>query len=137
MKKLTSIIALTLFLGILLKAQDTNTILLKGKIFNKDTDTLLLLKSFQDTRYQGIEIPINPDNTFQYELAIDNIEEYSFIFKSEYLDAFRPIYFYPDKNTISFKLYPSEEFDKNKINGSYLTDEKAKFYKAKNDFEGF
>lgn len=65
MKKLTSIIALTLFLGILLKAQDTNTILLKGKIFNKDTDTLLLLKSFQDTRYQGIEIPINPDNTFQ------------------------------------------------------------------------
>ena len=119
------------FISMGLFGQETSTLKLKGKTY-RQIDTLILLKSTEDVRFQGIEIPVKEDSTFEYKMEIGSIEEYQLIFKEEHSNGmWKPILFFPDAETISFTLFPPEEFDKNIIEGSVLTNAKLKYKEEK------
>lgn len=114
-----------------LLAQEMTIVQLTGKVY-RPMDTLMLLKAHEDFRYQGKEILIKPDSTFEYQLTTEYIEEYKLIFKSEPLTGtWRPIRFFSDGELISFELYPKHDGDKNIIEGSFLTKAKEKYIQLK------
>ena len=101
---------------------------LKGDIKNQNDAILVLTQSHEDWRYNGIEIPVNLKGQFEYTLDHEFIEEYSLAFKSELEHgAWIPITFFPQGGTIDFELYPSIEFENNKIQGSDLLIRKIEF----------
>ncbi len=102
---------------------------LKGYVKNIKSDTLILAKSHEDLRYNGIEIPITEGKEFKFILDHQNIEEYCFVYKSDLKKGtWRPINFFPNGNTIEFELYPSNEFENNKIIGDKLSEQKKEYY---------
>ena len=129
MKSILLLLNLILISSTCLLAQEKTKIFLKGKAF-RPIDTLILLKTNEDARYQGINIPINADSTFNQDIEVEYVEEYQLIFKSELLEGmYKPIVFFSDGEIISFELYPPDEFDRNVIKGSKLSGEKKKFNK--------
>ncbi len=98
------------------------TCYLTGKVINRDSKTLILLKQTEDFRYSGIEIPIDSLGRFNYMMNFQFIEEYKLIFKDEpRKGTWNPILFFPDNDKIEFTLYPMDEADSNKIKGSELS----------------
>ncbi len=117
-----------LLIGILLvncsgPDQASSEIVLKGQVYKRNSSFLLLAKSSEDMRYQGVEIEISNDGSFEYVMEKpEYIEEYELVFKEEYENgAWRPILFYPDSEVISFELYPMDESESNKVTGSETT----------------
>lgn len=104
------------------------TTVIKGKVVDRESRTLLILKETDDVRYQSEEIPINENGEFLYHLNHSAIEAYQLIFKDE-LDkgAWRPITFFPDNDTIEFVLYSFELADNHQIINSKLSDKIAEF----------
>lgn len=97
------------------------TCTLSGIISGRDSDTLYLLKATEDLRFAQIMIPIT-DSAFEYTLVIPYTEAYELVFKDEAeRGAWRPIYFFPENGELKFKLYPTNEYDKNQIEGGILT----------------
>ncbi len=97
---------------------------LSGKVVNRDSKTLILIKQTDDLRYGGIEIPIDSCGNFAYEMNFQFVEAYELVFKEEWLNGcWKPILFFPDNNRIEFTLYPMEmdKADSNKIEGSKLS----------------
>jgi len=121
MKQLVTII-LSIFLFTSCNPDSEKTCYLTGKVINRDSKTLILLKQTEDRRYSGIEIPIDSSGNFNYNMNFQFIEEYKLIFKEEpKKGTWNPILFFPDNDTIEFTLYPMEEADSNKIKGSELS----------------
>ena len=121
MKQLV-IIILTIFLFTNCNSNKEKTCYLTGKVINRDSKTLVLLKQTEDSRYSGIEIPIDKSGNFNYNMNFQFVEAYKLIFKDELLRGiWRPILFFPDNDTIEFTLFPIEETDSNKIVGSKLS----------------
>ena len=120
-----------LFLKILLSTlflTGQNKTELKGYVKNIKSDTLILAKSHEDLRYNGVEIPISEDKEFNFNLEHENIEEYSLVYKSDLQNgAWRPILFFPNGNKIEFELYPTNEFQNNTIIGDKLGEQKKKY----------
>lgn len=98
-------------------------VILKGEVLDRESQTLILKKSTEDARYQGVEIEISDSGYFEHKMDKPKfIEEYELVFKDEHLKGmWRPIPFYPENDTIRFELYPIQQFDKNKIYGSELS----------------
>ncbi len=97
------------------------TCTLKGNIYGRESDTLYLLKATEDLRFAQTMIPIK-DSSFEYTLVIPQTEAYELVFKDETdRGAWRPIYFFPENGEIRFNLYPTDEYDKNQIEGGKLT----------------
>ncbi|XOV93952.1 MAG: TlpA family protein disulfide reductase [Bacteroidota bacterium] len=98
-------------------------VILEGKVIDRESKALILKKTTEDTRYQGIEIPISDSGNFKFEMEKPEfIEEYELVFMDEYEDgAWRPISFFPESDTVRFELYPRERFDENQISGSELS----------------
>lgn len=119
--------SLYIFLGCLLlfkcqsQIENEKICFIRGKVVNRDSEIIILIKAFEDSRYRGIEIPIKEDGTFEYRIMNSFVEEYELIFKDEReKGAWRPIAFYNDGDTIDFKLYSMSEGDNNKVAGSEL-----------------
>ncbi len=128
MKALLFCIGCIMTSAIVLFAQEKREVYLKGKVYTP-FDTLVLLRSYEDARFQGIKIPTKADSTFDHLMEIAAIEAYQLIFTSELKrGAWRPINFFPDSDTILFELYPVNKFQKNQIVGSQLTSEQKEFY---------
>ncbi len=113
------------------------TCTLKGKITGRKSNSLLVMKATADPRFERTYIPIKDDSTFEYKLIVPQTECYLLIFKDE-LDkgSMRPIYFFPEKGIIYFKLYAVDEFTKNQISGGELNAEFSSYQKIENNFAG-
>lgn len=104
---------------------------LKGIVKNIDKDTLVIVQSYKDVRYSGVEIPVQNGKMFQYSLMHDATEEYSIIYKSDIKNgAWKPIRFFPNGKTIAFELYPTQEYSKNKVIGDALREQQLKYQQA-------
>ena len=124
MKKL--ILIKLLLSTVILLGQNTTEI--KGFINNIDIDTLVIAKTYQDFRYNGIEIPVQKGKLFSYFLKHKYIEEYSIVYKSDVKKGhWRPINFFPNGKIIKFELYPTSEYINNKIIGDNLRELKIKY----------
>jgi hypothetical protein len=106
-----------------------------GKIINRNSNSLILIKGNDDPRKSGIKIPIIKDS-FYYDLKILEIEQYSLIFDDDLRKfGYQPISFYSENCTINFTLYSSGEFEKNIISGGQLNDKKHTYVNLiKNNF---
>ena len=116
------IIILTVFLFTTCNSDKENTCCLTGKVIDRDSKTLILLKQTEDSRYSGIEIPIDSSGNFNYCMKFRYVEAYELIFKDELSKgAWRPVLFFPNNDKIEFTLFPMEKADSNKIAGSKLS----------------
>jgi thiol-disulfide isomerase/thioredoxin len=125
MKNTIKTLILLTTIGIFLQGCQKKEIIctLKGTIYGRKSDTLYLLKATDDLRYAQIKIPIK-DSTFEYTLKIPQTEAYELVFKDEAdKGAWRPIYFFPEKGDLVFKLHAKNDFEKNSITGSQLTNQ--------------
>lgn len=101
------------------QAQDV-TCRLMGKIVDRTSIALLLLKSPGDIRAGSIRIPIIHQQ-FEYLLTVKDVEAYQLVFEDEYQKGvWRPIVFFPDLINIQFTLYPQVLADKNIVEGGLL-----------------
>ena len=112
---------------------------------NIESDTLLLAKSHEDLRYHGVKIPVENNKRLEYDFSPEHIEEYVLVYKSEHDNGmYRPISFFPSSPRIEFELYPSNQYDNNKITGDELGIRKSiyqtsfgnKFMKTGNEIYG-
>ena len=103
---------------------------LEGKVIGRSSKSLLLLKVTEDFRFDGIKIPI-VKNAFSYELETPFVEQYKLIFEDEIKDGFKSVEFFAENSTINFVLHPLEDFNKNTITGSTLTQKMADFERQK------
>lgn len=132
-KYLTAVVLLAISLLIMSFSEKKITCIIKGKVIGRNSDTIFLMKATEDTRYAQIIIPIK-DSIFEYKLIIPQIEAYQLVFKDE-LDrgAWRPIVIFPENGVINCKLYSTNEFEKNQINGGTLNSEYSKYQKTFKD----
>jgi peroxiredoxin len=106
---------------------------LKGKIIGRNSDTLILVKATEDWRFNQIHIPIL-GSTFNYRLEIPQKEAYILIFMDEFYNGMmRPTYFFPENGEINFKLNSFDDYEKNEIIGSRLTDKLIHYNRASKD----
>ena len=128
MRKLSLLFFLVIIGPFCLKGMEYTTVL-KGKVVDRESKTLLILKETDDVRYQSEEIPIDENGEFLYNLNFSAIEAYQLIFKDE-LDkgAWRPVTFFPDNDTIEFVLYRVELADNHQIFNSKLSNKITEFY---------
>lgn len=128
MKKLNLLFLFILISPFCLKGMEDTTVL-KGKVVDRESKTLFILKETDDVRYQSEEISIDENGEFLYHLNFSAIEAYQLIFKDE-LDkgAWRPVTFFPDNDTIEFVLYSFELADNHEIHNSKLSDKITEFY---------
>ncbi|MBD8490852.1 AhpC/TSA family protein [Echinicola sp. CAU 1574] len=97
------------------------TCTLKGKVINRDSKAIYIIKETEDVRSVNTTVPILEDGSFEYHFEVNQIEAYQLIFKDEMeKGSWRPVTFFPDQELITFELNPSEEFDKNKIEGGKI-----------------
>ena len=91
---------------------------LQGEVIDRPhSSRLVLTKERGDERISAIYIPIR-NGKFEYTLNCQHIESYDLTFFDEMLNgAWRPIKFFSDSDSISFKLFPGEEFNKNIVIG--------------------
>jgi thiol-disulfide isomerase/thioredoxin len=100
---------------------------LEGKVIGRDSKYLILLKATEDPRFAGIKIPIEK-NVFSFELEVPFVEKYKLIFGDEYEDGgYKPIAFFTENCSVNFVLHSLEDFDKNTITGSVLTQKMKDF----------
>jgi thiol-disulfide isomerase/thioredoxin len=106
---------------------------LTGIVIDRDSSKSLQVLPFrEDVRQAGDEVPI-VNFGFTHTLEVPFPEKYVIYFWDElYHGAARPIYFFAEKGTVSFKLYPTEQFDRNVIRGGPLTKEMQDYDSALN-----
>lgn len=103
--------------------EKNNSCYITGKVINRNSDTLILVKQTKDVRFNGVKIPIKEDGTFEYQMNPTHPEAYQLVFKEAIKRGmWRSILFFPDSDTVRFELYPYGQFEKNKVTGSPLTD---------------
>jgi thiol-disulfide isomerase/thioredoxin len=91
---------------------------LKGRIHDRNSDTLILIRATDDPRFNQVFIPVR-DSAFEFTLKILRPEAYELIYKEE-LDrgSWRPVLFIAEKGEIKFELYGNP--DENIIFGKKL-----------------
>ena len=102
---------------------------LKGEVIDRpQSNQLILLKQGEDPRIHGINIPIT-EGKFEYILNCDYEELYEFVFNEELeRGGFRPIPFFSEHGVINFTLNPTDQFDKNIVEGGTLNKEYFDYY---------
>jgi thiol-disulfide isomerase/thioredoxin len=105
-----------------------NTTYLKGTVIERNSQTIILKKSTQDVRNSGLEIQIDENGNFNYEMQPEFTEVYELIFKDELESGiWSPIKFLPENDTIQFTLYPMEKFEENRVVGSSFYEKETVF----------
>lgn len=104
---------------------------LEGKVIGRSSKSLLLLKVTENFQFEGIKIPI-VKNAFSYELKTPVVEKYELIFEDEIeAGGFKQIEFFAENGTLNFELHSTDDFDKNTITGSTLTQKMVDFERQK------
>lgn len=103
-------------------------IVLKGKLY-RPVDSMVLCKSIEDLRYQGVTIHVQSDSTFEYVMKdVKQIEKYKLWFWAEVKRGGRvPVEFYSDSDELIFEIYPPQLRDKTNVSGSLLYEYKSNF----------
>tara|TARA_B100001245_G_scaffold36396_1_gene23451 strand:- start:388 stop:1515 length:1128 start_codon:yes stop_codon:yes gene_type:complete len=115
--------------------ESNQKITIKGRVHQRNSDTLLLVKSGEDWRYQNISIPIDQDSTFYFEFNKPEYEiQYELVFQDEKYIR-RAIPFIPEVDSIEFELYPLKQWEKNITKGSSALNQLKEFQKL--DREAF
>lgn len=104
-----------------------NVCIITGDIVGLNDTTILLLKIDEDSRLDGIEIPVR-DGFFKYEMRIKHPEAYYLMFKG----GGRKHVFFVEPGDVYLKVYPESEFDKN-INIGGNLNMKYNAFKAEED----
>jgi thiol-disulfide isomerase/thioredoxin len=106
--------------------QSTNSIkcILKGEVIDRpQSSQILLMKSGENPRVNGVLIPIN-NGRFEYELTCSHEELYQLIFYDEVQRGeWGIVRFISEESVVNFKLHPIDKIDKNIIDGGKLTKE--------------
>ncbi|MEO3403768.1 TlpA disulfide reductase family protein [Mucilaginibacter sp. CAU 1740] len=96
---------------------------LKGIVVNRKSTTLILTKKTEDVRNTGRLIPIK-NGHFEYAFPYKVAEAYELTFKDESDEgSWRSITFFPVNGSISMKLHPQLEWEKNTVNGGAFNKE--------------
>ena len=98
---------------------------LKGEVIDRpQSSQLLLLKQGETpTNHDGVHIPIN-NGKFEYTLNCKHEEKYQLVFSEELEQSeIRLVEFFSEHGIINFKLYPSDQFKKNIVEGGKLNRE--------------
>ncbi|MCM4156940.1 DUF4369 domain-containing protein [Gramella sp. AN32] len=114
-------------------SEDEKVLKLTGKVIGAETDTIVLIKINQDTRFDSlIKIPVN-NGSFTYNQKLKEPEAVHLAF-AELVKrgAFRPMPVFLENQEINLTIYPEEEFDRNIVEGGELNTEYKNF---KKDFE--
>jgi|GEM_PF-1173404 len=107
---------------------------LTGKVVGRDSKTLLLKKLTDDPQAADIEIQIDSNGLFSYDLHATSVEAYELIFKDEHeKGGWRSTLFFPDNDTLRFTLYPTQMADSNKITGGELSIKRSLFLRTVTD----
>lgn len=98
--------------------------LIKGTVVNVDTKSILLIKPYQDLRFDSIiEIPVD-SGKFEYEISIEKPEMYMLTLgeaKERGHYTFMPIFI--EKGELILTIHKEDEFDKNTVSGGELNKE--------------
>ncbi|NJY61380.1 AhpC/TSA family protein [Salinimicrobium sp. CDJ15-81-2] len=102
-------------------SQEHKEVVIKGKLIDPSSDTIVLLKPYQDLRFDDIiEIPI-VNGSFEKRVEIEYPEGYYLMLgeaKENGGGAFMPLFL--EEGTIDLIIYPESDFKKNKIQGGRL-----------------
>lgn len=132
MKKLDLIFLLSLIILTTngFSQQITAQCTIKGEVINRDSKFLTIRKtseSFRSFRNSYPKIKINKGK-FEYTFPYSEPEAYELIFVDELnKGSWAPIVFFPTHGIVEFKLYPQDEWTKNKINNGALNAEYETF----------
>ncbi len=97
---------------------NTNTCIIQGTVTNLDYDTLILKKSYTDTRFADTYIPVI-DGKFIFELDYDHVEAQSLVFKKQVESGmWRQYRFFPHCGKVKISI--SEEYNDTEIVGGKL-----------------
>jgi thiol-disulfide isomerase/thioredoxin len=131
MKTMTkSILGIALMLAAFAaSAQEVRT-LLKGEVFNVTFQKLALMKATEDFDHGERTLITVKEGKFEHELTADVLEVYVLFFEEQLAQGgIHTFYFVPDSDSIHFKLYLFDEYEKTEISGSKATDEITFFHK--------
>ncbi|WP_242131914.1 TlpA disulfide reductase family protein [Aestuariivivens marinum] len=119
-----------------INAQDETAIktIIKGEVFNRpQSKNLLLVKAFDDARFDKIATISIVNGKFDYTLSSNEVQAYKLIFEEEfYAGAMKPITFFAEDDVLVMKLHDSENFLENKIEGGVLNSTFNKFNEKTN-----
>ena len=105
------------------------SVTLKGEVKDRPQSSLLILvKQGEDLRINAVHIPIN-DGKFEYILNCEHEEQYDFVFQDEFEKGmWRPVSFFSEQGVINFTLHPTNQFDKNIVEGGKVNREFWDYY---------
>lgn len=120
--KITLLLSITLFFNCVSKKEQK--LELSGEIIGTETNSILLIKPNQNTRFDSIlEIPVK-NGKFYYEEKLENPEAVELAFaESVRKGMYIPFPLFLENNKINLTLYPEEEFEKNIVEGGKLNAE--------------
>jgi len=96
---------------------------LKGTIVDRESDTLYLLKSTGDARYDVFDTIQIINGKFEHKFVSDEIERYTLVFKDEFVTgSYMPIDFFSENGIIEFQLYDAENANKISRKGGELNE---------------
>lgn len=123
-------LVLTAFVLLSCASEKEQYLEINGKVINKETTSLLLIKPNQDMRFDSlIEIPVS-DGKFHYRSRLENPEAVNLFLgnaKENGGGRYMPLFLENEKITLT--IYPEEEFDKNTVEGGELNKEYNRYKK--------
>lgn len=106
---------------------------ISGKTLN-GADTLLLIKPYEDPRYQGIKFPVKDDSTFNFSFHEESIKEYEIICLNDLKNGvWKTVSFFTDSDDIQFNIQDVNATTKSSVTGSRYTDQRKEYEKYRED----
>ncbi|MBC6993576.1 redoxin domain-containing protein [Neolewinella lacunae] len=119
--RLVGLLLLTVASSTVALAQANRMVSISGKSFTAP-DTLVLIKPYEDLRYNGVKIPVNEDSTFHYTFNEETSARYELIYLSEFkMNLWREFLFFADEENIRFDLYDRDNRESSLVEGSEYT----------------
>lgn len=121
-------------------SQEHKEVVIKGKVIDPSTETIILLKPYEDLRFDDIiEIPV-ANGSFEHRVRIENPEGYYLMLgkaKENGGGAFMPLFL--EEGNLNLTIYGERDFEKNVVEGGKLNTEYSAFkQKAKEqDFQNW
>lgn len=137
MKLKKNLCLLLLSLATLGCADDKKMVVVSGNVIDAATDTIVLLKPFQDLRFdEVIEIPVT-NGRFEQRLDIKEPEGYYLMLgESRNNGGGRYMPLILEEGNLNLTIYPEDAFDKNVIDGGDLSKEYLD-YREELESQGF
>ena len=104
---------------------------LRGEVIDRpQSSRLILIKQGGDPRFNMVYIPIT-NGKFEHILNCNHEEQYELWFYDEFEQgSVRPVSFFSENGIINFALHPTDQYDKNIVEGGKLNKEYRDFFIA-------